>query len=160
MSHRSPLKQFFFLILPVGLFVGTLDITAAVIQTLIYGRDPMRMLRFIASAVFGDRAFSEAPNYPFYGLAFHYLIALGWTLIFFWLYPRFKRLFGNRIVIGVLYGIMVWAIMNLIVLPLSAAPKIPFNPRSSLIAALVLIVAIGLPLSHLAHLYFKPRKES
>ena len=132
------------------LIVGTLDITAAVIQTLINGRDPIMMLKFIASGVFGLTALQGGSGYAVLGLLFHYLIAGIWTLLFFTIYPQLRFLQKNVWLTALTYGLFVWFVMNRIVLPLSNTPAIPFTLRGALISAAILIVAIGTPLSLMA----------
>lgn len=135
------------------LMVGTLDILAAVIQTLINGRNPLMMLKFIASGVFGSAALAGGNNYAVMGLLFHYLIAGIWTYFFFFLYPRLRFLQENVWITAVVYGLFVWFIMNRVVLPLSSTPSIPFTVRGALISATILILAIGMPLAFMARRY-------
>lgn len=132
------------------LIAGTLDITAAVVQTLIYGRDPVMMLKFIASGVFGTEALQGGVIYAALGLLFHYIIAWIWTWLFFTLYARLAFMRINAWLTGVFYGIFVWFVMNRIVLPLSNTPSLPFTLKGALIAASILILAIGMPLSIVA----------
>ncbi len=84
------------------------------------------------------------------GLLFHYLIAFSFTLFFFWIFPKVKTWIPNWVLLGVLYGILVWVVMNRLVVPLSNTPKGPFNLQSALINAAILIVCIGLPLAFMA----------
>lgn len=135
------------------LMAGTLDLTAAVIQMLINGRDPVMMLKFIASGVFGSAALAGGNGYAVLGVLFHYLIAGIWTWLFFLLYPQFRFLQKNVWITALTYGLFVWFVMNRIVLPLSNTPSIPFTIRGALISAAVLIVAIGMPLSIMARRY-------
>src|SRR4051812_4660882 len=76
------------MILLSGLLVGTLDILAAIVQTLLNGRNPLGMLKFIASGYFGTPALTGGFVYAICGLLFHYVIAMGWTVLFFWIYPK------------------------------------------------------------------------
>jgi hypothetical protein len=139
------------------LVAGTLDITAAVIQTLINGRDPVMMLKFIASGVFGSASLSGGTGYAVMGLLFHYVIAGIWTWFFFFLYAQVKFLQKNVWLTAVTYGVFVWFVMNRIVLPLSNTPAIPFTVRGALISAAILIAAIGTPLSFMARRYAMSR---
>ena len=140
--------------------VGTLDIAAAIALSLLSGANPLTMLRFIASGVFGLEAFTGGWLYSLYGLAFHYFIALIWTLIFFnlsrWI-PVTRR---YRIASGILFGIVVWLAMNFIVLPLSNTPALPFDFRSAITGGFVLIVAIGIPLGYLSAHFFHQQKTA
>jgi hypothetical protein len=132
------------------LIAGTLDLTAATVQMLINDRDPVMMLKFIASGVFGSAALAGGNGYAVLGVLFHYVIAGIWTWLFFLLYPQFRFLQKNVWITAVVYGLFVWFVMNRIVLPLSNTPSIPFTVKGALISATVLIFAIGMPLSLMA----------
>jgi hypothetical protein len=146
-------------ILIAGLVVGTLDISAASIQTLLNDRDPLNMLKFVASGIFGEAAFKGGLEYSFFGLFFHYCIAMIWTILFFIAYPRLGFLSKNRIVTGIVYGIFVQLCMSFIVLPLANTPPIPFRLIGMIKAALILIGAIGIPLAFFASRFFKSTTE-
>ncbi len=143
-----------------GLLVGTLDIAAAVIQTLIHGGNPMNMLRFIASGAFGANAFEGGTSTALWGVFFHYIIAFSWTILFFLIYPTIKVYLKNSVIIAICYGIFVWLIMNFLVLPISQIQAFPFNFGRALLAAGILIVAIGLPLSLIAKRTFTQNKTT
>ena len=156
---RQRLGSFLKIILLAWLLVGTLDIAAATIQTLINGREPAKMLQFIASGVFGKQSFSGGTLFAFHGMMLHYCIALGWTVLFFMLYPRINFLAKNIVLTGICYGLLVWLIMNMIVIPLSDTPPLKFKLPQAVIGMMILIIAIGLPLSFMAKKYFS-RSES
>lgn len=145
-------------ILLAGLLVGTLDILAASIQTLIYGRNPLDMLKFVASGVFGNEALTGGLAFSFYGLFFHYCIAMGWTILFFLVFPKLDFLSKNRVLTGLGYGLFVWVCMSQIVLPLSNTPSFPFRLSGAIIAVMILMAAIGLPLSFIASKYYSSRR--
>ncbi|MCI0751224.1 MAG: hypothetical protein L0Y35_05250 [Flammeovirgaceae bacterium] len=141
-------------ILVAGLIVGTLDIMAASVQTMINGRDPLNMWKFIASGVFGKKALTGGLMYSFLGLFFHYCIATIWSTIFFLAYPRISALSENRVLTGLAYGLFVWLGMSQIVLPLSNVPPLSFKLAGAIKAILILMGAIGLPLSFLASRFY------
>lgn len=155
-TKRSTAKA----ILTAGLIVGTLDIIAAGTQTLQGGGTLLRLGQYIASGALGKSAFSGGWLTATYGYVFHYLIALAFTVFFFLLYPRIAILGKSRLATGLLYGLLVWAVMNRVVVPLSAigGPN-TFNLSRAAIAAGILIVCMGLPLSFLAHRHFAGRKS-
>src|SRR4051794_39615648 len=68
------------------LLVGTLDLAAATIQTLLAGGTIQRLCQFIASGAFGKEAFDGGWTTAIYGVVFHYIIAFSWTIVFFVLY--------------------------------------------------------------------------
>jgi hypothetical protein len=84
-SSRWPL-------LHAWLIVATLDITAAVIQTLAGGSSLEQLGQYIASGVFGRRAFEGGTTFAVMGYVFHYGIALGWTILFYLIHPRLKAI--------------------------------------------------------------------
>jgi len=144
-------------ILRAWLLVGTMDILAAFI--LVYARTAKLMmagiLKFIASGLFGKQALSGGRKMILAGFIIHYIIAFIFTIFFFGIFPKIKFLSVNRIISGILYGIFVWSVMNLIVVPLSGVPPRPFNVTSAVINITILIIAIGIPLSFMANAFYK-----
>ncbi len=139
-------------VIKAGLIVGTLDILAAFIHYLIKtGQNPVVILKFIASGVFGKEAFTAGNIMFFWGLIFHFVIAFSFTLFFFWIFPKIPALSKNRILTGIIYGIFIWVVMQLLVVPLSRTPKQPFNFTNAVINVIILIVCIGIPLSFMAN---------
>ena len=61
---------------------------------------------------------------------------------------------------GVVYGLFIWLTMNRIVVPLSNVAAFPFRITSAIIGASILMVAIGLPLSFIAHKFYTSNRES
>lgn len=154
-------KNFWKTVLLAGLLVGSLDIIAALVNFYINtGKDPKIVLKYIASAVLGRSAFSASNTAAIWGLLLHFLIAFIWTFFFFLLYPKLKLLFWNRIITGILYGIFIWLMMNQVVVPLSKATAGPFNIKQAVIAVLILIAALGIPLSFIAHRFYAVRARA
>lgn len=143
-------------ILLTGLLVGSLDILAAFVDYMIAtgGKNPVLVLKYIASAAVGKPAFTGGAGIALLGLLFHFIIAYSFTFLFFWLYSKWNIVQRNAVVTGIVYGLVIWTVMNLIVVPLTSAPHIPFRPLKALKAALILIVMIGLPLSFICRSYF------
>jgi hypothetical protein len=146
------------MVLYAGLLVGTLDILAAFISFFIStGNNPLLILKVIASGVIGRAAFSGAGGTLLLGLSLHFFIALTFTALFFWSYRRVGFVSRNKMAAGVLYGLLIWAVMNLLVLPLSQVPVRPFHPVHALREALILVLMIGVPLALLASRHFDPK---
>jgi hypothetical protein len=140
-----------------GLLAGTLDAMGPV---LVNGASPAGMFKYIASGAFGaEKAFAGGNEMVLWGILFHYFIAFSWTTFYFFLYPALKFLQRNKYGSGVLYGIFVWVMMNRIVVPLSKVPQGAFTIKGELIAASILIVAIGLPIAILTHRYYIKRES-
>lgn len=144
-------------ILFAWLLTGSLDILSALIDYYIRtGKGPEGVLRYIASGAFGNSAFTGGAIMIWSGLIFHYAIALLFTLFFFGIYPHLKFFNFNIILTAVVYGLFVWFVMNMFVVPFSNTPKLPFDITKALKAVLILICMIGLPLSIIMKRFFKP----
>jgi hypothetical protein len=137
-------------ILITGLIVGAMDITSAIVITLLHGGTITRLMQFIASGLLGKSAFQGGLATAALGLALHFVIAFGLVTVFYFASCKFAFLRQSPVLSGIAYGLIVFAIMNLIVLPLSAA-----TPRHSLSGDLIQIAIhmfiIGLPTSLLLH---------
>lgn len=137
-------------ILTAGLVVGAMDITSAIVLTLLHGGTIMRLMQFIASGLLGKSAFQGGLATAALGLALHFVIAFGLVTVFYFASRKLAFLRQRPVPSGIAYGLIVFAVMNLIVLPLSAA-----TPRHSLSGDLIQIAIhmfiIGLPTSLLLH---------
>jgi len=135
-------------ILMAGLIAGVLDITAAIVTTLLRGRPPLRMLQSIASGVLGLDSYNGGLKTSALGLVLHFVIATGWAAVFYVASRKLTFLVRQAIVSGLLYGIVVYFFMQLVVLPLSAFPhKVTFNLSGLLIGLGVHMLCVGLPIS-------------
>ena len=144
------------------LLVGTLDIMSATTHYMIMGgTDPVNILVYISSALYGPEAREIGPpSMAILGLALHYLIAFIWTTIFFILYPRLRFMAVNRVLTGILYGYFMQVMMSQVVVKLSSTAKGPFNFVSFLISGGILVIAIGLPLSFIAYRHYYGKKSA
>ena len=104
------------------LAVGTFDILDAFV---FFGtvRDvpPIRILQSVASGVLGRAAYEGGWGAAALGLTLHFTIAFGIVTTFFLVSRRWRILAQHPFVFGPLYGLVVYAVMNLVVVPLSAA---------------------------------------
>src|SRR5882757_140739 len=150
---NSPLKT----IVTAGLVAGTLDISAAIIQYLIRGgKHPQIIFKYIAGAVFGSDAYTTGgTGMIICGFLFHYVIAFIFTILFFFLYPAFVKVIKNAVALGAIYGLIVWTIMNLLVVPMTKIPSHPFDVQRSIIEALILVFCIGIPISLITSKYYR-----
>ena len=142
-----------------ALLAGALDITAAIIKFYIDTQSgPAPLFKHIASAAFGPEAFTGGKLMMVWGIVFHFMIAFLFTAFLFLAYPKVSRWIRNKFVIGILYGLFTWAVMNLVVVPLSKINKFPAGTKQDIIAALILIFMIGLPVALIAHNYYARKK--
>ncbi|HEY0369321.1 MAG TPA: hypothetical protein VGC85_06965 [Chthoniobacterales bacterium] len=138
------MRQAFRAIAITGLIVGAMDITSALILTISHGSTPLRLGQFIASGLMGRRAFEGGTPTALLGYLLHFGIAFALVTVFYLASRRLAFLRERPVISGLAYGLIVFAVMNLIVLPLSAA-----RPRHALVPDLIQIAIhmfiIGLP---------------
>lgn len=143
-------------ILLTGIVAGTLDISAAMIQYRIRtGGDPVNVLHFVAGGLIGPRAFEGGPAIPFIGLLVHYCIAFAWVILFFLTYARLWSKIPTVLLRAVIYGVLVYLLMNFAVLPLTSAPAMRPSMDSALREGLILVLCIALPAAVGAGRYFR-----
>ena len=163
MMPEHAIKISFKTILLSGLLVGTLDILSAFADVYIStGKNPLVVLNYIASGAVGKTAFAGGAGIQLLGLLFHFIIAFSFTVLFYWLYSKNKLPSKNWIITGIIYGIFIGVIMNLIVVRLSYIPSAPLSamkPLKVLKAVLILICMIGLPLSFIANTVSNKEKK-
>ena len=143
-KNNAALKTIF----TAGLIAGTTDIIAAIVNYLLGGgTKPSAIFKFIASGIFGKEAFQPGILMVWMGLLFHFIIALSWTALFYFLYQRIRLVRNNLIVCGILYGIFVWLLMNKLVLPFSNVPMGNFEWKKAIVGILILMFFFGLPIA-------------
>jgi len=159
MKKLMQARKFGSVVLITGLLAGFLDGLAAIIDYLIRGRThPENIFKYIASGVFGKKAFTNGPIMVCWGVLFHFLIAMLFTLFYFLIYKRIKGLGNQLILAAVLYGSLVWVIMNLVVVPLSFNTPVTLSFQKIIISLLILICCIGLPITFMARKYYLYQK--
>lgn len=105
--------------------------------------------RGVASGLLGKSAFQGGAGTWTLGLALQFFIAFSAAAIYCLVSLRLRFLRDNWVVCGLFYGIAVYLVMNLIVLPLSAFPFPvgPFKVSALIQGLLVHMILIGLPIS-------------
>jgi len=126
-----------------GLIAGALDAAAAFI-TFGWG-----MPRAIASGLLGTKAFQGGASTWILGLLLHFFIAVCAAAVYWLASRKLDFLKSHFFVCGLFYGIAVFLVMNLVVLPVSAVPFPigPFTIRGLYQGLLVHMFLVGLPIS-------------
>ncbi len=143
-------------ILISGLIVGTFDaIAASVFSYGFSGASPDKVFRYVASGVFGKEALTGGMSVAAWGLFFHYIVATGWTALFYFLYPKINVLSSSKYVAGIAYGLFIWLMMNFVVVPLSNVPPsvFHFTIRTAVMIMIHLFI-IGVPISYMVNKYY------
>jgi hypothetical protein len=123
---------------------GTLDILFAVILTLIYGRDPANMLRYVASGPFPD-ATSMGAGGAMLGLLVHFALMAVMSAIFVLLVRLRPVLLDTPWKTAVAYGVLTYFAMNWLVVPLRFGTPLPPSALSIATQLFAHIVLVGLP---------------
>jgi hypothetical protein len=129
------------------LVVGTLDaLDAIVFFGVRSGAQPIRIFQSIAFGLIGPAARTGGLKTAALGVFLHYFIAFGIVLTYFLVSRRVRLLTRHPVVCGLLYGIAAYAVMNLVVLPLSkvGGPSMPALPVLAN-GLLIHMFGVGLP---------------
>jgi hypothetical protein len=128
------------------LTVGTLDILDAITFFGIRNHvAPIRIFQSIAAGVLGRASFDGGLKTAILGGLLHYFVAFCVVLVYYAGSRALRVLRQRPVVCGALYGIGVYLVMNLAVLPLSNAGPQHFVPAVVVNGMLIHIFGVGLP---------------
>lgn len=130
-------------ILVAGLSCGILDVTAAFV---FYGR-PLRLLQGIAYGLLGPQAFYGGWLTGSLGAACHFCVAFSASAVFYLASRKVQFLIRRPIPAGIAYGIVVYIMMQVVVIPLSRIGWLPFSLSGTAIGVVIHVVCVGLPIS-------------
>jgi hypothetical protein len=128
-----------------------LDGLAATVDFRMRGISFARLWQGVASGALGPSSFQRGKASVFLGLAFHVLIAMTAALVFNVAANYAPVLLAHYVASGALFGIAVYIVMNLVVIPLSAMPPRPLVLAITIRQLLIHIFFVGLPISIAAH---------
>lgn len=128
---------------------GTLDILFAVILTLLRGKSPAAMLRFVASGPFPS-ATDWGVAGSLLGLVVHFTLMAVMVTIFVIAARGRPHLVGMPFRAGIAYGVITYFVMNLIVVPLRFPAAWPPKPLAIATQLFAHIVLVGLPTAYIA----------
>ncbi|MGH7645421.1 MAG: hypothetical protein ACREMR_07525 [Gemmatimonadales bacterium] len=128
-----------------ALTVGVLDGLDAVVFFGLRGVAPLRIFQAIAAGVLGRAAFRGGLASAALGVMLHFCIALAIVAVYFLVSRRLPGLARRPFLWGPLYGIVVYLVMNLVVVPLSAAVNPPASLAVVLNGLLIHMLGVGVP---------------
>ncbi|MBX3735645.1 MAG: hypothetical protein KF715_03060 [Candidatus Didemnitutus sp.] len=131
-----------------GGIAGFCDISYACGFWALRGVAPARVLQSVASGLLGADAFNGGATTAALGLALHFLIALIFAGAFVLASGQVAVLGRRAFLSGAIYGFLIFWLMNLVVLPLSAFPrKVTFAPAATITGLIVHTFLIGVPIA-------------
>jgi len=130
----------------IGLIAGTLDISENLVFNAFRHITPAMIFRYIASGLLGMEAIRGGAGMIALGVAIHYTIALTWTALYFFSALQWRVLVRRPVACGLIYGALVYIVMNFAVLPLT---RVPHSHAAASVASrvsgmLALLFCIGL----------------
>lgn len=135
-----------------GLAVGVLDIGSAILFWKLY-RDvaPMRILQSVAAGLLGREAASQGGwQTAVLGLALHFFIAMIVATVYVLAATKLPLLSQKWVLCGVLYGLVVYCVMNYAVLPLAGLGATRFSVPTFLFGIIGHALTVGLPAAYFA----------
>lgn len=147
-NSRIPQKHAFKFVLAGGLVAGTLDIAYACLFWAIKSDVPAeRILQSVAAGLLGPAAFNGGAATAALGLVLHYFIAVSMSVVYYLVARRAAVLWQWPILCGATYGLLLYAIMNYVVVPLSAAGPGSKDPLWVGLTIAVHALLIGVPIA-------------
>jgi hypothetical protein len=138
------------IVVRIALIAGTLDISENIIFNAFRGITPKMIFQFIASGLIGTKAaLALGMASVALGVAIHYFIATWWTFVYYAASRRLEFLVDRAAITGILYGGLVYIVMNFVVLPLTRIPhaKAAMTVASRVSGVLALLFCIGLTIA-------------
>ena len=131
------------------LVAGTLDILFAICLSLYFGRDPMDMLRYVASGPLPP-ATQWGGAGSVLGLVVHFalmaIMAVGFVALIRWR----PAILETPLRSGVAYGLVTYVAMNWVVVPLRFHAPLPPKPLSIATQLFAHIILVGIPMALIA----------
>jgi hypothetical protein len=128
---------------------GTLDILFAMILTLLFGRQIGDMLRSVASGPF-PAATEMGASGAILGLVVHFVLMAIMAATFVIAARQLPELRAKPIRWGVMYGLVTYAVMNLIVVPVRFGAPLPPSGLSIATQLFAHVVLVGIPFALIA----------
>ena len=131
---------------------GTLDILFAMILTVWFGRQIPGMLRYVASGPF-PAASDMGTSGAMLGLLVHFALMAIMAAVFMVVVSQRPSLVANPWLAALVYGLITYAIMNWLVVPLRFDTPLPPKPLSIATQVFAHIVLVGVPFALIAKKY-------
>lgn len=134
-----------------GVACALLDGLAVSVQFGLKGIKPLHVWQGVASGLLGERAFRKGWVGGGFGLLLHFVIAFSAATVFVEACLQLPFLARAYWISGPLYGVIVFLLMNVVVVPLSARPKRPASPQVIFVQLIMHILSVGLPIAMAAN---------
>jgi hypothetical protein len=106
--------------------------------------NPVRMFQSVASGLLGRNSYRGIAT-AMLGALIHFFIAGCVVTTYYFASRRIRLLVERPFLCGAIYGLLVYAFMNYVVIPLSAIGPLPFRLSSFIGGILIHIAGVGIP---------------
>jgi uncharacterized membrane protein YagU involved in acid resistance len=138
-------------VLAGGLLAGALDIIyACLFWAVKAGVPPTRIFQSVAAGLLGEASFAGGAATAALGLLLHFLIACSMAATYYFAARRWPLLARRPVPAGIVYGLLLYVVMNLVVVPLSAAGPGSNDPVWIALTVAVHALFVGLPIAWFA----------
>jgi hypothetical protein len=111
---------------------------------------PVRILQSIAAGWYGEASFAGGARSAWVGALSHFAIIFLFIAAYRQAAPQLRVLRTHPHAAGVIYGLGVYAVMNFVVLPLSAAGMASFKQLGWVLSSIAMHALIGVLCAHYA----------
>jgi hypothetical protein len=133
---------------------GTLDILFAMILTVWFGREIPNMLRYVASGPF-PAAMGMGSGGAILGLIVHFALMAVMATVLMLLMRRSRQYLDHPILVGVIYGLVTYFVMNWVVVPLRFGTPLPPKTLSIVTQLFAHVCLVGIPMALIARRYLR-----
>ncbi|MCL1634423.1 hypothetical protein M2650_07230 [Luteimonas sp. SX5] len=138
-GSRGPLSA----LLMGGIVLGTLDIAFAYAFWISKGATVAGIFRSIAAGVLGDASRQGGAAAAWLGAGLHYFIATMMVAAYYLAARTYPALVQRPVAFGLPYGLVLYAAMNFVVLPLSAAGMAKFDNAAWIASSIFMHAVFG-----------------
>jgi uncharacterized membrane protein YagU involved in acid resistance len=131
-----------------GFTAGTFDIAAACV---IYRVGPVIVLQAIAAGLLGSRSFSNGMRSAALGLILQWAMSCLIAGIYVVAARRLLILKRLWVASALIYGVIVFVVMNYVVVPLSAVGRSPAFTTTTFVGSLLAMFLFGLIITYIDH---------
>jgi hypothetical protein len=136
------------LVVAAGLIAATLDIAFAVLYWAVTSGTPAsRIFQSVAAGVLGAASFDGGAATATLGLALHFLIVIIMAAAYYGAARRWSALRERPFVLGGAYGVLLYAVMRYLVVPLSRANAAPDDPLWAALGLAAHVFLVGIPIA-------------
>jgi len=131
-----------------GLVAGAFDVVyACAFWWWKAGVPPRRIFQSVAAGLLGPASFEGGAATATLGLGLHFFNALMMSVAYFLVATRWPLLRRRPVLCGAGYGLLLYAVMNYVVVPLSAAGPGSKDPLWIALSVAVHVLLVGIPIA-------------